>query len=188
MKKIALLAAVAAATLATPALAHTGPYIGVIAGYDRVSVEAGNDTEHKGNVAYGVIAGYDYHLEDGVVIGIEAELSDSEVSETVGTAKISAGHDIYGGVRLGYEVAEGTLIYAKGGLSYARVKYEVGNVSDSDAQAGYRFGGGVEKQYGGFGVRLEYRYSNYGDINVAGYETGINASRHQVVAGVLAKF
>ncbi|MFC4254339.1 outer membrane beta-barrel protein [Altererythrobacter xixiisoli] len=188
MKKIALLAAVAAAAVATPALAHTGPYIGVIAGYDRVSVEAGDETENKGNVAYGVIAGYDYHFEDRTVIGLEVELSDSEVSEGFDGAKISAGHDIYGGIRAGYEVSEGTLVYAKAGYTNARVKYELGDFEDSDAQSGFRVGGGVEKQFANFGLRLEYRYSNYGDINIADEETGIRASRHQLMVGALAKF
>ncbi|MFC4254340.1 outer membrane beta-barrel protein [Altererythrobacter xixiisoli] len=188
MKKIALLAAATAAVIATPALAHTGPYVGIIGGYDSVSLDLGNESESKGDVMYGIIAGYDVHMDSGLVLGVEAELSDSEVSQRYSGDAIKAGHDIYAGVRAGFEAAEGTLIYAKGGYTNARVKVETGSLNISEGQSGFRLGAGAEQQFQGFAVRLEYRYSEYGDVRFDDLSSGVDMSRHQVVAGVLAKF
>lgn len=199
MKKFTLLATTVIALSAAPAMAHTGPYVGIVGGYDSVSLEVAGTSGSEDDVMYGVIAGYDIHYNGGAVVGVEAELADSSVgaSDTDVFAagdelSLLAARDIYVGVRAGFEVAEGTLLYAKGGYTKLLIKgaYDdgTGPVGGNESIEGYRLGAGVEHHFGPAGIRIEYRYSDYGQLIVAGTPTGVDASRHQVVAGVVFKF
>ena len=76
MRKLLIGAALLSTALATPAFAQeaapfTGPNIEGLVGYDDVS-------EAKGDLMYGVSAGYDFQL-GGVIAGIEGEFADSDV-------------------------------------------------------------------------------------------------------------
>jgi outer membrane immunogenic protein len=208
--------ALAAATLfSAPAFAQdagpSGFRVGVVGGYD--VVRAGNTTDSRvqgddqsiEGATYGVEAGYDIPV-GGVVLGVEAEYSGSTAKtsrkvdpNTFGYGEVSAGRDIYAGVRVGVPVASGTLLYAKGGYTNSRL-----NVLASDGTTdtrnnfqleGWRAGAGIEKALGtNTYAKLEYRYSNY---NQADFQTGtgtttnrfgVDTDRHQVVAGVGFRF
>lgn len=193
MKNI-FLVAVATAMVSAPAVAHEGPYVGVIGGYDSVGADVEDDNGSKDGVMYGVIAGYDKHLGSNVMLGLEAEFADSATKLWVdeeGYGSMRASRDIYAGARLGFHVAEDTMLYAKAGYTNAQVKIVV-NEGDfhlrvSDNLDGYRVGAGVEHTYSNFGVRVEYRYSDYG-TNVLFGEDTTTLDRHQVVVGVTSKF
>ena len=61
--------------------------------------------------------------------------------------------------------------------------------SESDEIGGIRAGVGAEIGLGDtFALRVEYRYSDYGEYTYEGIGTGLNISRHQGVAGLVAKF
>lgn len=194
MKKLLAAAAFAAAS-ASPAFAQdavnfNGPWLGATVGYDKVSLEVDGDSGSEDGVLYGLSAGYDINT-GSMVFGVEAELTDSTTKETASdifvagdSAKLSAGRDIYAGVRFGVPVSPEFLIYAKGGYTNARAKltYDDGVdvFSESDTLDGYRIGGGVEWQQNNTFARIEYRYSDYGEYEYQGVATGIEASRHQV--------
>ena len=141
------------------------------------------------------------------MLGIEAELSDSTGKTRTDTSdpnffgygEVKTGRDIYVGARLGFEASPGTLIYAKGGYTNARL-----NVLASDGETelrenfqldGWRLGAGVEKSIGrNTYAKLEYRYSNYTDADFE-YTNGtvsdtfsVDTDRHQIVAGVGVRF
>lgn len=164
--------ALALATLATPAFAQeetssfTGPRAEIVAGWDH----AGSYGAGTSGFAYGGAIGYDAQLSSAV-IGAEAEITGSTTEED----GVSAGRDLYAGVRLGYVVAPSTLIYAKGGYTNARV-----SVDDDGANFdGYRVGGGIEHNFGRFYGKVEYRYSRYDDAEL---------NRDQVMAGIGIRF
>lgn len=196
MKK-AILAALTTCCVSAPAYAQDdtslgGAKIGVVAGYDSVELSFDGESASKGGLAYGLTAGYDFDLGNAVV-GVEAELGDSTAKESVGDvlvvgdeASISASRDLYVGARVGFGVGSNVLLYAKGGYTNVRVKarYSDGtdSFSDSDTLDGYRLGAGVEFIGLSNFARLEYRYSDYGKYSYDGVNTGISASRHQVVA------
>ena len=182
MKKLTFIAAAAVATFATPAFAQDmgdadngGLFVGALAGYDTVQLESagGEDADDQG-VLYGVTAGYDIDVGKAV-LGIEAEVSDTTISDDVG----DAGLDIYGGLRLGYEMDDNDIIYLKAG--YTNV-----DIDDADNLEGVRVGGGFEHNFGGFFGRLEYRYSNYNVSDVV--DEDLNGNRHQIGVTVGAKF
>lgn len=196
MKK-AILTALATCVVSVPAYAQDdtslgGAKIGLIGGYDSVKLSVDGDSASKGGFVYGVTAGYDFDLGKAVV-GIEAELADSTAKEKVtdileagDEASIAASRDLYIGARVGFAVGSNVLVYAKGGYSNVRVKARYADstdsFSDSDTLDGYRLGAGVELVGQMNFARLEYRYSDYGKYSYDGFNTGISASRHQVVA------
>jgi outer membrane immunogenic protein len=198
MKKFVSAAALATALVASPAFAQgvafEGARVELLAGYDIVEGDEG--------VVYGVAAGYDVAVGQGV-IGIEAEINDSTVRESAADViapgdelTIGAGRDIYVGGRLGFAAGPRTLVYAKAGYVNGAidVRYDDGTTVDKARPTGdgYRIGAGIEQQLNVFGpksyARLEYRYSNYGDIDYAGSSIAANIDRHQVLIGLGLRF
>jgi outer membrane immunogenic protein len=192
MSKLIIVASLAAASLATPALAQDGPsftgiHIEGIAGWDRPQVP----NDRANGVVYGAGVGYDFRA-GRAVLGIEGEASDSSAKKCVsGIVSVgdslcaSAGRDFYAGGRLGFLVAPTTLLYAKAGYTNVRVNTTytsvsgVGNFQTRSNFDGVRVGGGIEQAVGRNAyVKAEYRYSNYEQ----------NVSRHQVVAGFGFRF
>jgi outer membrane immunogenic protein len=198
MKKIVSAAALAAALLASPAFAQddafAGPRVELLSGYDVVEGDEG--------LVYGIAAGYDVAVGQGV-IGIETEINDSTVRESAtdifaagDELTIGAGRDIYIGGRLGFAAGPRTLVYAKAGYVNGAidVRYDDGTTVDKARPKGdgYRVGAGIEQQLGIFGPksygRLEYRYSNYGNVEYAGSSVAANIDRHQILVGLGLRF
>jgi outer membrane immunogenic protein len=192
MRKL-IFAALAASTLATPALAaDRGPYTGVrvegLVGWDRPQ----SNGDHADGLAYGVGLGYDFQT-GGAVLGIEGEASDSTAKECIDSFAIvgdrlcaKTGRDLYVGGRVGAVVGRSTLLYAKAGYTNARSEATYNSnlagsttIRTHDSLDGFRVGAGVEQAVGRKAfVKAEYRYSNY--------EQGVD--RHQVVAGLGIRF
>ncbi|MCK0099272.1 porin family protein [Qipengyuania sp. S6317L1] len=219
--KLYLLAAASVAATSAPAMAQssddpfTGPRVGVIAGFD--TSRAGSDVDDDLNedndesiegFGYGVEAGYDFNA-GGVVLGVEAELSDSTAEvevdegdfEGFGFGDVESGRDIYLGARIGARVGENALVYAKGG--YTNARYNVSASFDGDEfrssidTDGFRLGAGLEYLLGtNTYAKVEYRYSNYTDAEIDFEDDGlgdvelgdIDLDRHQVMAGVGFRF
>jgi outer membrane immunogenic protein len=192
MRKLIVVASLAAASLATPALAQDkGPFTGIhvegIAGWDRNHVQGG----HSDGIVYGVGAGFDFQA-GRALLGVEGEASDSSADQCltgtiVATDRLcaKAGRDLYVGGRVGALVGASTLVYAKAGYTNARyaVNYTeptgVNNFNLHENLDGVRVGGGIEQAVGRNAyVKAEYRYSNYEQ----------DVSRHQVVAGFGFRF
>lgn len=195
---VALVSMVATPAFAQDEISFSGLNLAVIGGYDSVRLSDGTDGGSEGDVMYGVSLGYSADLGSAVV-GIEAEIADSEVSESITNFLVagdrlsaSAGRDLYVGARVGAKLAPNVLLYAKGGYTNARleVAYDDGVdvFSDGDNLDGFRIGAGLEYSFGRFGLRGEYRYSDYGNIKSGGVDTGVGFNRHQVVVGLVGKF
>ena len=211
-----LLAAVAAAAIATPALAQdgpfTGPRVGVIVGYDALQPGSTEDSDIRGDnqtadgVVYGGDVGYDIAFR-GLVLGAEGEVtgSTSKVNNNprdpnnFGYGRVKAGRDLYLGARVGTLLSPTTMLYAKAGYTNGRLdltrndsRITTGRHFNLD---GYRVGAGLEHEIGRKAyVKAEYRYSNYGDARLE-YANGANTDnfsvdtdRHQVVLGAGIRF
>jgi outer membrane immunogenic protein len=192
MRRLIFVASIAAAALATPAMAQerapfTGVHVEGIAGWDRAHAQGG----HSDGVVYGVGAGFDFQA-GRAVLGVEGEATDSTADECVTASVVAndrlcakAGRDLYVGGRIGALVGPATLLYAKAGYTNGRYNLTyteptgVSNFKLHDNLDGVRVGAGVEQAVGRNAyVKAEYRYSNY--------EQGFN--RHQVVAGFGFRF
>lgn len=206
MKLAIYAAAVAAVLTATPAMAQDEPeeggnfHIGALAGIDSVEFEVEGISDNEADVMFGIAAGYDYQFASGLVLGVEGEWTDSSVGSAVedvvvlgDRASLNAGRDLYIGIRGGYRIGSNGLIYGKLGYTNASATaaYDDGvdRFSESDEIDGIRVGAGGEIGFSdNFALRLEYRYSDYGEYDYAGINTGVNVSRHQGVAALVAKF
>lgn len=202
MDKTALVAAIVAASIfviVTPAHAKDnprfdGPWVGATAGYDGFTAGEGDGDDTQDDIAYGIALGYDLNL-GGVVIGAEAELTDSAVSATSSDLfeaedrlTISAGRDIYAGARIGVPVSDTMLLFAKAGYTNQRFNavYTLDGSSETFAENvdGFRLGGGGELSFGQPFARIEYRYSEYGTFS----DTDLETSRHQVMLSAGLRF
>lgn len=203
MKKFLAAAAIGAITLSTPALAQDGggiqAYAGVLVGYDNVRVDAGPDNGSDDGVVYGALIGAQSSMGEMGVIGLEAELTDANVSERAynlfeagDSLKVSTGRDFFVGARAGYYAQPGLLLYVKGGYTNLRAKarYEdsTGVYRGHDDLDGYRVGAGAEFGEGRLRFRGEYRYSDYGALKDQGVNTGVSIKSHQVLVGATYGF
>jgi len=190
----ALLAApLAVAAVAAPAVAQDGaaPFTGVhvegLAGWDDI-----RNHGHSNDFMYGIAGGYDVALGNGIRVGIDGEVSDSNNKSCFGAATAAdprlcakAARDLYVGGRVGKVVAGGRgLLYASAGYTNARMKL---TENDGDGQFtldhenldGVRLGvGGEYSLTRNTFLKAEYRYSNY--------EQGF--SRNQLVGGFGVRF
>jgi outer membrane immunogenic protein len=194
MRKLFVVASLAAVSIAAPAVAQdqapsfTGIRVEGIAGWDRPQVP----NDHGNGFLYGVGAGYDFQA-GRLVLGVEGEASGSTAKRCVASVNavgdqlcVKTGRDLYVGGRIGTLVAPTTLLYAKAGYTNARINTDYTGVAGGLASFsahqnhdGYRLGAGIEQSLGGNAyVKAEYRYSNYDQ----------NISRHQVVAGFGFRF
>lgn len=206
MKTIFFGLAAAGAVVASPAMAQDSEtaggkfVVGAVVGVDQVETEFDGLKSRDEDFVVGVTAGYDYETANGLVIGLEAEYTDSSLgaSETdVFTAgdryAINAGRDLYVGGRLGFRPGKNGILYVKAGYTNASIEQEYNDgtttVSDDVTFDGVRLGAGGEIDLGrNYAIRLEYRYSDYGSIDPFGFGAGVNVSRNQGVVTFLGKF
>ena len=205
MKVISLALAASTLAIATPAFAQEestagGKFVaGAIIGVDRVELEFDGVTGRDEDAVFGVTAGYDVETAKGLVFGVEAEYTDSSLGvsiEDVDTGEslsINAGRDLYVGGRLGFRPGPNGLLYVKGGYTNASIEAEYNDgesvVSGEESFDGFRIGAGGEIDLGrNYGIRLEYRYSDYGNIAGDALGTSLNMSRHQGIVTLLGKF
>ncbi len=206
MKSIALTASVALAAFATPAFAQNdatsedmgGLFVGAVVGYDHMKVETPTENGNIDALLYGINASYDIDSGAGI-FGIEAEISDSTASEssddllTIGDrASIGGGRDIYGGVRVGLQIDESEAIYLKAGYTNKRFNFDYNDGATdfdfSDDLDGFRLGVGYETMLAGFTARVEYRYSEYDELEVLNAPTGVFTSNHQAALVIGKRF
>ena len=181
MRKFSVALAIALAAAATPAMAQDngdlgGFSIAAIGGYDVISVEGGNGgpVDRDSGVVYGIAAGYDVDTGDAI-LGIEAEVSDTSISDGVG----DAGLDLYAGLRVGYQIDDNGMVYLKAGYSNV-------DVDGFDNLDGARVGAGYEHSFGSVFGRLEWRYTTYNVSDTLG--VNVNGNRNQIVLAIGSKF
>lgn len=194
---------------ATPAMARAphidweNPEISVYAGpviaYDSLALSDTSTSQRASGLSYGGVVGMDSRTGERSRVGLEAEMSGSNASWTstqagVGTSRVGIGHDFFIGGKLGYMLAPRLYAYAKAGYTNLTVTADftdtAGNRSHgSFTNSGWRGGAGLEYFLSAKArMRVEYRYSSYGDLSINGVKTGITLDRHQVAAGMTYGF
>lgn len=184
---IAVAAAALSATAASAANAEgtNGPWLEARAGWDRYSLEG----ESTDGALYGAAFGYDIAVGNKVFVGVQAGMVGSTARECELGLCVGSGRDIELLARAGVAVAQRTSVYALAGYADGRI-----NATENDARigavttGGLRLGAGVEQGFGGKTYsKLEYRYTDYGDIAAFGEE--VNAgNRHQLSVSFGVRF
>lgn len=211
----ALAATPALAQDATPAEAFSGLRVEALVGYDHHRSGSSEDIDSTRDlkqsidgVTYGGAIGYDIPLGNNLVVGAEAEITESSAGwdnnndqpNVFNLGRVDAGRQYYLGGRVGYAMSPSTMVYVKGGYSNQRYNLQGTNGTVNLRQRldtdGYRVGAGVEQNIGTNAfVKLEYGYNNYseGEFDFNGdtpdsSRFNIDTDRHQVMAGVGVRF
>ncbi|MCW3838144.1 outer membrane protein [Sphingomonas canadensis] len=201
MKSLQIItSAIALAAMAMPAYAQefTGPSVGVQGGWNKTDVR--NPQSELGPLALegskdafvgGAFIAYDYEVVPNVVIGAQADFSigandEIEYLTSVGSVTLDPKRSIDLTARAGYVILPGTLLYARGGYTNARVRttMTVGGTtsSGSEDRDGWTVGGGVERYvWKNVSARVEYRYADLSDGDG-------KFDRHQVLLGIGYRF
>ena len=131
MKKI-IIAALAAATFAAPAMANdfTGARVGVVGGYDRV--------DNREGFVYGVVGGFDAPVASKFTVGVDATFEDA----TTKGAGVDTSRDLGIDGRVGYTIVP--RLQAFGKVGYASTHFQKVNGLRNVSLEGLRYGGGLE--------------------------------------------
>ena len=107
-------------------------------------------------------------------------VDDTNVLVAGDTASFTAGRDIYVGARAGIFASDNGFLYVKGG--YTNQKFDLDYtapgvaLSDSSNADGFRVGAGGEFRLAdNLTARVEYRYSNYGELEFDGTALGVGS-------------
>ena len=206
MKFAIIAGAVAAVAFASPAMAQEADTVGskfvagAIVGVDSVNAEFEGLSEWEEDILFGVTVGYDYETQSGLIFGIEGEYTDSslgvterDVFDAGDRVSINAGRDFYVGARAGVRTGPNGLLYVKAGYTDASIEAEyddgTGEIADEVSFGGFRIGAGGEIDLSSnYAIRIEYRYSDYGNLEALGFDSGIALSRNQGIVTLLGKF
>lgn len=197
-----------------PAFRWTGIYAGLQAGYgwgttDAVSTSIGSGAAQSFNYSTtgavgGVHAGYNWQAGQNFVLGVETDIELSGVGGS-GVGGFGGGHvtniDWLGSLRARAGFTTGsTLFYLTGGLAYGGVSVDRSAsatstpfIGASDWKAGWTAGAGIEHAFTpNISARIEYRYTDLGQITYTSTAAGITDSsdvtQSAVRAGLSFKF
>jgi outer membrane immunogenic protein len=214
--KIVTLALLAAAGMATPAMAQsgvdtpfTGPRIELHGGWDwlraRTHISDGDTvtryTDHNNDGFFGGQIGYDHAIGGSLVAGVfgSYDLSNNEECTTAGTVTgcFKANRNIEAGARIGKVLGGNNLLYLKG--AYVNGKFGASasdpsadlDVSDHEKLDGWRAGLGVEHELGKYAyVKLEYNYSRYGRFHgeLGPDDVSVRVNRQEALGGLGIRF
>jgi len=180
-----------------PIFTWTGFYIGASAGYvfepGKASFNgltpvftANNRFDSLGDgFLVGGTVGYNYQVNPNFVVGVEADLSYTDLGKSVTNGFVTVSQDMtyLGTVRGRAGLAfDRFLVYGTGGLAFANVESNtsiagLGNLysgKKDDTRTGYTVGGGVEYAFtNNLSAKVEYLYydlgnQNYGSTLVSG--------------------
>ena len=160
-----------------------GPYVGATLGYGwgtTTDTTNGNYNSSPNGFTAGGQVGYNFHLSDNLVAGVEGDLNWNNQQATTanaGTYRINWDGSVRG--RLGVDL-DGILPYAEAGVAIANSTVTNGGTF-SATHTGWTAGAGVEfKLADRVSANVEYRYSNYGTQTFNGSTVGLTDNNLRV--------
>jgi outer membrane immunogenic protein len=154
-----------------------GAYIGanVSYGWGTATDSTATDTANLTGYGVGGQIGYNFHLTDNLVLGVEGDLNWNNQKATYGassnTYKVNWDGSVRG--RLGVDL-DGILPYAEAGIAFANATQNVAGTDFSATHTGWTAGAGVEfKIADPVSLNVEYRYANYGTQTFNGNTVGL---------------
>jgi outer membrane immunogenic protein len=186
-----IIAAQSPLPIAPSSYAWSGAYLGIQGGGAWASGEFSglgiSSSEEANGGIFGAFAGYNYQLDNNVVLGIEGDLEYNWNEQEIFGAQF--GTDWAGSVRgrLGYAF-DRALIYATAGWATTQGYVDFPGLGKTEETFnGYTIGAGVDYAFTDnvFG-RVEYRYSDYGDSDLGGVNVAVD--QHALKVGLGIKF
>jgi len=184
-----------APVVAAPSTNWDGPYIGANVGYgwlhsDHNDITTSIGDFDMGGAMAGAQIGYNFHVADSVVLGVQADIDWASIKGNDATfTNIAETVNWTGAVtgRLGVEV-DSVLPYALVGVAFANgTRTGInGTTTDSQTHTGWTAGVGVEAMVAdNLSVFAEYRYTDYGSRTYAVPSTpGVDLAGSSVRVGL----
>ena len=175
----------------TSAFNWSGPYAGLIGGYNWGSASTASGSVSTKGFGGGVYAGYNFMPGGGnFLLGVEGDANLDREKGSVGGLTVSRpwGGSLRARAGLAFDRF---LIYGTGGLAFGEVKAKnTDGTSDSATKTGWTLGGGVEAAITDhMTARLEYRYTDLGTANLTTTGAGaVDSKSSAVLLGVGWKF
>ena len=191
----ALLAVASSVAIADDQMNWAGPYAGINTGYTWVHDKddgyaygkckggcPATQSNHANGPSVGIDLGYNFLLQNNLLLGIEAEFKSYSANEEgsfvsniyISPQKIKSSFEnkfsFLG--KIGYLVNNKTLVYVKGGWANAEIKRDYTNYtavveSHKSWQDGWTLGVGSEYNfYQNLTAKLEYRYTDLGSKSI----------------------
>jgi opacity protein-like surface antigen len=150
-----------------------GPYVGASIGYGWGNASdngpAGGGSVGTDGWLIGGQLGYNFHLSDIIVGGVEGNVDWDNQSGVLNGVTVQRNWDGSARARLGVDV-DGILPYAEAGVAFANASA----AGDGNTQTGWTAGLGMEfKMADQVSANVDYRYSDYGDGTYAGESVGL---------------
>lgn len=193
----------------------SGAYLGIQGGYKTNSIDDFNIKNDESDlynidmdkISGGIFAGYNFHLDNNIVLGIEGDVSSDGAKETINgikisgkadTAEIKSKSNVSVRGRVGYAFNQ-VMPYVSAGITHANFTasgvshqisplVEVSTWEVNKGKTGYTVGAGLDMAtISNVVLRTEYRYNDYGKFNI-GFGGNTKASSHEVRVGVAYKF
>jgi opacity protein-like surface antigen len=149
----------AAPVVAPVASGWDGPYIGATLGYGWQSLATPVTATTGNGWSVGGQIGYNAHLSDNIVGGVEGNLDWVNYAQTAGPSTYSVNWDGSLRARLGVDMGQ-WMPYAEVGVAFANVTE---GAAAAEGRTGWTAGAGVEVMLADhLSANLEYRYTDYG--------------------------
>jgi outer membrane immunogenic protein len=174
---------------AAPVFTWGGPYLGIDGGAGWLngdfSAGGGSVSENFNGGLFGGFVGYNWQLDNSIVLGVEGNVEYNWNDKDVLGANI--GTDWSGAVRarVGYAF-DHALLYGTAGWTATRGFVDVpGFDEETKTFNGYTVGAGLDYAFTNniFG-RVEYRYNDYGSKDILGLDVDLDQSVVKVGLGV----
>jgi outer membrane immunogenic protein len=142
----------------------------------------------------GLTAGYNWHVSRNWVLGIEADISAGDISDSIVLGLVDSQTSMFGTLRAraGYSFGS-SLLYATGGLAWADTKATLAIFTDRKTLYGWTAGFGYEWAFAPrWSAKAEYLYT---DLDAENFFTGlvpggiaVGANSHTFKLGVDYRF
>lgn len=175
-----------AATVApAPTTNWAGAYLGANIGYGWGTVTSSAGTINPQGGMIGGQIGYNFYLSDGVVLGAQADMDWSNITDSNATYTDTIQWNGALTGHLGF-AWDAVMPYVLGGVAFANNKVEAGGGSQDQWHTGWTVGAGAEVMLAdNLSAFAEYRYSDYGTKDYGGVGvTGVHPTDNTVRAGL----
>lgn len=180
----------AAAYTAAPAWSWSGPYAGLMGGYDWGSSNAGAGAFSTDGWGGGGFVGYNFQTANNLVFGVEGDVTGTGKSGSRAGYTVKNPWDATLRGRAGYAI-DHFLIYGTGGLALGGVNVNDATSTEKQTRVGWTIGAGVDAAVtDNIIARMEFRHTDFGSAayNSLTTPTTVSHSSNDLLVGVGMKF
>ena len=171
----------------------SGGYAGILSGYGWGDVDASVLQLNADGGRFGAFGGYNFEVSPNLFLGLEGEMAYdwNEETGTISGQAVTVSSGLNGAARgrLGYGTGR-ALFYLAGGYAVTELNAQSATLARQDkTMNGWTVGAGTDYAVTDRLIsRIEYRYTDFGDVTFPGDTEAVNFKQHAVKVGLAVKF